>query len=286
MSVVITGATGHLGRLVVEELLDRGHGADGIIAAGRDTDRLSALAERGVRTARIDFEDPASLKAAFEGADTVLLVSGSEIGGRVPQHRNAIEAATASGVGHLVYTSALRADASPLTVAPEHKATEEIIAASGIPHTILRNGWYSENYAAAVQQGPRTGSIIGGAGQGRISSAARADYAAAAAVVVASGEGHGQIHELAGDTAWTMEELAARVAEASGSPVAYRDLGEREHRQALTDAGLPEALVDMLVSTDQAASQGWLEEDSGALSRLIGRPTTPLEESVAAALSS
>ena len=183
MTVVVTGATGHLGRLVVESLLERGYPAAGITATGRSTEKLADLAERGVTVRHADFEDRASLREAFEGADTVLLVSGSELGKRVEQHRNAIEAAKETGAGHLVYTSAPRANDTTLILAPEHKATEEILTASGLGYTILRNGWYTENYTGSIGGALAGGAVIGSAGEGKLSLATRADYAEAAAAV-------------------------------------------------------------------------------------------------------
>ncbi|MEV2278694.1 SDR family oxidoreductase [Nocardiopsis sp. NPDC049922] len=283
MSVVVTGATGHLGRLVVEELLAAGHPADRITAAGRDAGRLAALAERGVATARIDFEDPASLKAAFEGAGTVLLVSGSEIGRRVEQHRNAIEAARAAGVGHLVYTSAPRATTTSLVLAPEHKATEEILTASGLAYTILRNGWYHENYEQQLHQARETGAVVASVGEGRVASAARRDYAAAAAVVLRDPAKHvGAVHELSGDSAWTLDELAAALTEVLGREVAARNVTPEEHLAELTGAGLDEGTARFVVALDGNTRDGELAGTNGELARLIGRPTTPLVESLRA----
>jgi NAD(P)H dehydrogenase (quinone) len=284
MTIVVTGASGQLGRLVVEDLLDRGVPAAQIVAAVRTPEKAADLAARGVQVREADYDKPETLAPAFAGADELLLVSGSEPGRRVPQHQAAVEAAREAGVGHIVYTSILRADTTPLGLAPEHKATEELIRASGLPFTFLRNGWYAENYAAAIAQAASTGTLIGSAGDGRVSAAARADYAAAAAAVL-TGQGHqGQAYELGGAPAWTYSDLAAEIAKAAGTPVVYQNLTADQHRQALADAGLPRPFVELLVDSDQGIAAGHLEDHSGDLERLIGRPTTTLADTVAATL--
>ncbi|MEE2037352.1 SDR family oxidoreductase [Nocardiopsis sp. CT-R113] len=281
MSVVITGATGHLGRLVVADLLAHGHPADRIIATGRDTDRLAALAATGVRTARVDLDDPEALGAAFRGADTLLLISGSEVGRRVVQHTNAVEAAEEAGIGHIVYTSAPRATDTTLVLAPEHKATEEVLAASGIPATILRNGWYNENYEQQIGRARESGAVIGSVGGGRVASASRQDFAEAASAVLRDPRAHaGAVYELSGDTAWTYPELARDLGEVLGREVVYQDLTPEEHLAALTGAGLDEGTAAFVVALDGNIRDGELDATSGELSRLIGRPTTPLVETL------
>jgi NAD(P)H dehydrogenase (quinone) len=281
MSVVITGATGHLGRLVVEDLLAGGLPAERITATGRDTAKLADLAARGVATARADFDDPASLKAAFRGADTLLLVSGSEVGKRVDQHRHAVEAATEAGVGHIVYTSVLNAAETTLVLAPEHKATEEIILASGLPFTLLRNGWYSENYEQQLHQARETGTVLTSAGAGRVASASRPDYAAAAAAVLRDLALHtGRVYELSGDTAWGFDEFAAAVGEVLGREVVVNNVSPEEHLAVLTGAGLDEGTAGFVVGLDTGTRAGELSSTTGDLSRLIGRPTTPLVETL------
>jgi NAD(P)H dehydrogenase (quinone) len=277
MSVVITGATGQLGGLVIDDLLDGGADAAGITAAGRSSERLAELATKGVTTAQIDYEDPASLRVALRGAETLLLISGNEVGSRVGQHGNAVQTAAQAGVGHIVYTSVLRATATALVLAPEHKATEEIIADSGLTATILRNGWYNENSARHFPQARETGVIIGSAGQGRTASAARADYAAAAAAVLRDPAAHaGRTYELGGDTAWTNAELAEVLSEVLGREVVYRDLSPAEHREALLSAGLNAGAADFAVGLEGNIRDGELEVTTGDLSRLIGRPPPPL----------
>ncbi|WP_017583681.1 SDR family oxidoreductase [Nocardiopsis valliformis] len=281
MSVVVTGATGHLGRLVVESLLERGYSAAEVTATGRSTDKLADLVERGVTVRHADFEDRASLREAFEGADAVLLVSGSELGKRVEQHRNAIEAAKEAGVGHLVYTSAPKASDTTLILAPEHKATEEILADSGLSHTILRNGWYNENFEQVLEQAREHGALIGSAGEGRTASAARRDLAEAAAVVLTDPAPHaGAVYELSGDTAWTREELAGYVSELLGREIVYRDLSHEEHEAVLTSAGLDAGTAGFVVGLDRNTRDGELSATSGTLTKLIGRPTTPVTETL------
>lgn len=283
MSVVVTGATGHLGRLVVESLLERGLPAGEITATGRDTTKLADLAELGVSTARADFEDPASLRAAFAGAHTLLLVSGSEVGKRTSQHRNAIEAAKETGVGHIAYTSVLRADRSTLSLAPEHKATEEILAESGLPHTLLRNGFYSEVYVDRLEQAREHGAVVGSAGEGRVSSASRCDYAEAAAVVLLDPAAHaGAVHELVGDQAWTYSDLAAAIGEVLGREVAYRDLGDEGFRAVLSGTGMDEGTVEFVAGLEVATREGELRAEPGLLAKLIGRPTTPIVDTLRA----
>ena len=287
MTIVVTGATGHLGRLAVESLLAKGVAPADIVAGGRSIDKLADLAAQGVKVVPLDYTKPETLDAAFAGAEQVLLISASEPGNRVALHAAAIDAAKRAGVAHLVYTSAPKATTSELVLAPEHKATEELIAASGIPATILRNGWYTENYANTVEQARRTGEIVASVGAGRVSSASRKDYAEAAAAVLTDPATRGSVYELSGDTAWDYNEFAATVAELTGRPVVFRDVTPEEHAAILTSAGLDAGTAGFVVALDQNTKAGLLGETSGDLGRLIGRPTTPLldglSETVAAA---
>ncbi len=284
MSIVITGATGQLSRLIVESLLERGIPAADITAAGRNVDTLSDLAARGVRVARIDFDDPVSLELAFAGASTVMLVSGTAVGRRVEQHSRVIAAAHKAGVSHVVYTSAPSADSSALILAPEHKATEQVLRSSGIGFTILRNGWYTENYLDQVRTAAQTGTIIGSAGDGRVASAPRRDYAEAAAIVLSTPGHEGKVYELSGDEAWHFDDLASTAAALVGRPVEYTAVSPEEHSAMLIGAGLPEELVGFIVALDNNTRDGLLAVTSGELGALIGRPTTPLREALAAAL--
>jgi NAD(P)H dehydrogenase (quinone) len=284
MTIVVTGATGHLGRLVVENLLDRGVPGAQIVAAVRTPEKAAGLAARGVQVREADYDRPETLAPAFAGADRLLLVSSSDPGRRLPQHQAAVDAARQAAVGHLAYTSILRADTTPLGLAPDHKATEELIRAAGLPFTFLRNGWYTENYDAAITQAAVTGTLFGSAGDGRVSAAARADYAAAAAAVLTS-EGHqGKAYELGGEPAFSYAELAAEISRAAGTPVAYQNLTAEAHKRALADTGLPEFYVELLVDSDQGIAAGLLEERSGDLQNLIGRPSITLADAVAASL--
>jgi NAD(P)H dehydrogenase (quinone) len=284
MTIVVTGATGHLGRLIVEALLRDGVAPSNIVAGGRNLAKLDDLVARGVRVARLDYNDHGSLSEALAGADTLMLVSASEPGKRVEQHKAVIDAAVASGVTRIVYTSAPRATTSHLILAPEHKGTEELIAASGIPATILRNGWYTENYAQAARQAADTGTLVSSVGDGRVSSASRKDYADAAAVVLTTGGHEGKVYELSGDVAWSQTELAAAIAEVTGKHVEYASVGTEQHAALLKSAGLDEGTIGFVTALDANTRDGLLGETSGDLSRLIGRPTTPLVEGLAAAV--
>lgn len=281
--ITVTGASGQLGRLVVEALLKK-LAAGEIVAAVRNPEKVADLAARGVQVRQADYDQPASLVAAFKGADKLLLISASEVGRRVPQHRAVIDAAKAAGVGLLAYTSILHADTSPLPLAAEHKETESLIRASGLPAVILRNGWYTENYTAGIPSALQYGVVLGSAKQGRIASAARADFAEAAAAVLTQENQAGRIYELAGDESYTLGELAAEIAGQSGKVVAYQDLPESEYKNALLGAGLPDFLATLLAESDVGASKGGLFDDSRQLSALINRPTTPLAELVRLAL--
>ena len=283
MSLVVTGATGHLGRLTVEALLRRGVPAAEIVATGRRTDSLDDLAARGVTVRRADFDDPASLPSAFAGAERLLLVSGSEVGSRLPQHAAAVEAAARAGVGLLAYTSIAHADRSSLLLARDHRETEELLARSGVPHVLLRNSWYTENYTAQLPVYLEHG-IAGAAGDGRISAAPRADYAEAAAVVL-TGDGHtGATYELGG-VGFTMTELARAVAGATDRQVTYTDLPVEQYAQVLVDAGLPAAAAAVLADGDRGAADGELLVDPADLATLLGRPATPLADAVATAVA-
>jgi NAD(P)H dehydrogenase (quinone) len=284
MSIIVTGATGHLGRLAVESLLKRGVPAEQIVAAGRKVDTIDDLAEQGVRVQAIDYDRPETLGPAFEGASKLLLISGSELGQRIPQHRHAVDAAVAAGVGLIAYTSAPRADTTSMLLAREHRATEEMIQASGLPFVLLRNDWYLELYTDQIPNYLTQGEIVGSAGDGRISAASRADFAEAAAVVLTS-EGHeGMVYELAGDEAFTQAELAAELSRQTGRPIAYRDVPLAETKARLLGFGLPEEVATVIADVDRAIAAGDLLVTSGDLSRLIGRPTTRLSQAVAGAL--
>ncbi|MGW7584481.1 SDR family oxidoreductase [Kitasatospora sp. NPDC054768] len=280
---VVTGATGQLGRLVVEGLLAEVPASE-VAVAVRSAEKAADLAARGVTVRVVDYDKPETLAGAFAEGDRVLLISGSEVGRRIPQHRAVVEAAKAAGVALLAYTSI--PGAATFRLADEHKATEELILASGLPHAFLRNGWYTENYLGDAAGAVARGVVLGSAGQGRVATAPRADYAAAA-VAVLVGEGHrGEVYELSGDAAWSLPELAAELAKASGRPVGHRDVTPAEHLDALVGAGLPQGFAEALVDVDAGIARGELAGTPGDLARLIGRPTVPLAESVRAALNS
>ena len=282
MRIAVTGATGHLGRLVIDALLERGAPAGQVVAVVRDTGRAGDLAARGVQVRHGDYDQPDTLATALAGTDKVLLVSGSELGQRVEQHRAVVEAAAAAGVRLLAYTSIPKADTTPLLLAAEHRATEELIRASGLPFAFLRNSFYLEVYTGQLPTYLEHGAIVGAAGDGRVSAATRADYAAAAAAVL-TGDGHdGAVYELGGDDAFTMTELAAAVSARTGRDIPYRDLPFEEYTRVLTGAGLPEPLAAVVADSDAGVARGDLLVTTGELSRLIGRPTTPYTDALAA----
>jgi NAD(P)H dehydrogenase (quinone) len=280
MSYVVTGATGHLGRLTVEALLERGVDPAEIVATGRSVDKLADLADRGVRVERLDFDDVPASVPWLNDADVLLLVSGSEVGKRVPQHTAIVELAQRAGVRRLVYTSAPKADDTTLVVAPEHAATEAVIRESGLPFTFLRNGWYTENYVPTFDQARATGVVSGSAGDARFASAPRADFAEAAAVVLTTDGHDGAVYELSGDTAWDFDELASVVGDALGREVTYQRLTPEEHLAALVGVGLDEGTAGFVVALDQNATEGLLGVTTGELGKLLGRPTVPLAETV------
>lgn len=279
--IVVTGASGHLGRLVVEQLVQRVP-AERVVAAVRNPEKARDLAAKGVQIRQADYARPETLGPALAGAEKVLLVSSSEVGQRATQHAAVIAAARQAGVKLLAYTSILRADTSPMALAAEHKATEEAIRASGLAHAILRNGWYIENYTENLGPALQHGAIVGSARSGRIAAATRADYAAAAVAVLTGAPGK-PVYELAGDAPFTMAELAALVSKHAGKPIAYADLPPAQYRSILVGAGVPGPFADLLVDSDVHAAEGALDGSSADLRALIGRATTPLAEAVKAA---
>jgi NAD(P)H dehydrogenase (quinone) len=282
---LVTGASGNLGRLTVRALLERGVTPSDVVATARDTDAVADLAALGVVVRRADYTDPTSLKEAFLGVDRALLVSSSAVGERIAQHANVIEAAKEADVELLGYTSITHADTSEMFLAREHRQTEELLAASGLPTVLLRNSWYFENYTGQAATALEHGVVLGAAGEGRVSGAALADFAAAAAAALVAEDQAGRVHELGGDTAFTLDEYAAALAAESGSPVVYRDLPTAEYIAALVGAGVPEPFAGVLADSDLGIARGELLADSGDLARLIGRPTTTLAEAIRAALA-
>jgi len=281
MKTGVTGATGQLGRLVVEKLKEKGL-AENVVALVRTPQKAADL---GVEAREFDYSNPEKLGDALQGIEKLILISGNELGQRATQHANVIEAAKKAGVKGVVYTSLLHAGTSSLSLAPEHLATEKTLQASGLAYTILRNGWYTENYTGSVAGAVAAGAFIGSAGEGKISSAARADFADAAVEVV-SGEGHeGRIYELAGDESYTLAELAAEISKQSGKSIPYNNLPETEYAKVLKSFGIPEGFAGAIASWDVSASKGDLFDESHQLSKLIGKPTTPLAQTVKEALA-
>ncbi|TCK26187.1 SDR family oxidoreductase [Pseudonocardia endophytica] len=283
MTYAVTGASGPLGGLAVEALLERGVPAGEIVAIVRDPDKAAGLAARDVQVRRGDYSEPGSLATALDGVDRLLLVSGSEVGRRVAQHGNVIDAARAAGVGRIVYTSLPRADTSSLPLAPEHKATEELLAAADVATTVLRNNWYAENYTARTAEYVERGAILSATGDGRIGLATRADYAAAAAAALVDDSHAGRTYELAGPPV-TLGDLAAAITEVTGRTVVHTSVTPAELVATLTGAGLDEGTAQFVGALDEGISRGDLDVDSTDLVALVGRPSTPLVEAVRAAL--
>lgn len=280
MTIAITGSTGQLGRLVVQKV--KATAPDRIlIALARSREKAEDL---GIRVREADYERPDTLLAALKGVETLLLISGSELGKRTGQHRNVIEAAKQNRVSGIVYTSILHADRSPLNIAEEHRATETMLVSSGIPHTILRNGWYNENYINSIATAVMHGALIGSAGEGRISAASRADYAEAAARVLTDDRHTGATYELAGDESFTMSELAAEISRQSGRQIPYQDLPEADYAAALREVGVPDSFATAIASWDVCAAEGALSDGSQQLAKLIGRRTTPISDTVSTVL--
>jgi NAD(P)H dehydrogenase (quinone) len=281
MKIGITGATGQLGRIIVEKL--RSNSSGDVVALVRDPQKAADL---GVEVRLADYDRPETLISALKGIDILLLISANEIGKRAEQHKRVLEAAKANGVGRIVYTRLLRADTSSLSLAREHFETEEMIKASGIPFTILRNGWYTENYTGSTGGALAGGAFLGSAGAGKISSASREDYAEAA-VAVLTQEGHsGRTYELAGDTSYTLADLAQELSRQTGRDIPYRDLPQQEYAAALEGFGVPAHFAAAIDGWDVSASEGALASNDRTLSNLIGRTTTPMPETVGAALRS
>lgn len=278
----ITGASGHLGRLALDALLETVEAAQ-VVALVRDPAKLAEVAARGVQVRRFDYDAPQTLAPALAGIERLLLVSSSEVGKRAAQHQAVIDAAKAAGVKFVAYTSILRADTSPMGLAIEHRATEAALTESGLAHALLRNGWYTENYVQSAPAAVEHGALLGAAGDGKISGASRADYAAAA-VKVLTGEATSKTYELAGDEAFTLTQFARALSEIAGKPVIYKNLPQADYAAALKAAGLPAPVAEMLAESDAKAAKGSLFDDGRALSGLIGRPTTPFRETLATGL--
>jgi NAD(P)H dehydrogenase (quinone) len=283
MKIAVTGATGQLGRLAVQDLLDT-QPARNIIALVRDAAKAADLAARGVQVRVAGYDDGPALQAVLAGVDKLLLVSSSEVGQRFTQHKTVIDAAKAAGVQYVVYTSAPRASTSALILAPEHKATEEYLTGSGLRYTIVRNNWYTENYLQQLEMARHTGTVVAAAGQGRVASASRADYAAGAAAVLLGAGHEGKIYEFSGDYAWDFNELASAMASVLGRQVTYQPVDGPTLINILKGVGLDEGTAGFLAALDANIAAGMLAETSGELSALLGRPTTPLKDGLRAAL--
>ncbi|GGF08445.1 NAD(P)H dehydrogenase (quinone) [Chishuiella changwenlii] len=276
MKIAITGATGQLGRLTVSKLKEK-TAKENLVALVRTPEKAADL---GIEAREFDYSKPETLATSLQGIDTLFLISGSEIGQRETQHKNVINAAKEAGVKRIVYTSLLYATDSEMALAKEHVATEKLLSESGLSYTILRNGWYTENYAGSIAGALQAGAFIGSAQNGKISSATREDFAEAAAVVLTN-EGHeNKIYELAGDDAYTLSDLASEISKQTGKNIPYNDLTEEEYTKVLVSVGLPEGFAQILADSDAKAAKGSLYSEDKTLSKLIGRPTTPLADVV------
>ncbi|WP_406689541.1 SDR family oxidoreductase [Saccharopolyspora sp. ID03-671] len=283
MSIVVTGATGNLGSLVVEGLL-RKVPADEVAVVVRDASKAAALAARGVELRIADYDTPDTFSEAFNDGDVVLLISSPDAGRRIPQHRAVIDAAKETGVARIVYTGVLGGPNADFVLADDHKATEQAILDSGLTWTFLRNGWYSENYTGQIPTQLEHG-VVGSAGDGKVGSATRQDYAEAAIAVLTESGHDNRSYELSGDQAWTLSEYAAELSRQSGKTVTYSDVPPETLKGILTGAGVPDGFADILVDVDVSAiAKGLLQGGTGDLARLIGRPTTPIADTIAAAL--
>lgn len=281
MKIGITGATGHLGQIIVGKLKEKVP-AENIVALVRSPQKA---AEMGIEAREFNYNDPEPMVETLQGIDKLMLISASEIGKRIEQHSHIIEAAKKAGVKEIVYTSLLRADTSTLVLAGEHLETENKIKASGIPYTILRNGWYTENYTGSLNDVIKHGVLMGSSDEGKISSASRTDFAEAAVVVLTT-EGHtGKIYELGGDEFFTMSDYAAEISKQSGKTIPYKNLPPEEFAAALQNAGMPEGYAQFYAGTHVSTEKGDLYDDTHQLSKLIGRATTPLSEVIAKALN-
>ncbi|MFC5679619.1 SDR family oxidoreductase [Aeromicrobium endophyticum] len=283
MTIAVTAASGQLGTLVIDSLLTRVPASE-IVAIVRDSAKAQPLQDKGVTVRLASYDDPAALAEALQGVDKLLLISGNEFGKRTAQHTNVIDAASAQGVSLLAYTSAPAVDTSTLPVAPEHLATEQYLATTELDVVVLRNGWYHENYLSSVDAARHTGAVLTSAGDGKVSSAARADFAEAAAVVLTSDQPLKPVYELGGDVAWSQADLAATLSELLGTAVTVAEVSPEEQATALAEAGVPQMWVDFTVATDASIKNGELEVPGNDLSALIGRPTTPLADSLRAAV--
>ena len=283
MKIAITGATGQLGNLVIEQLLQL-TAAQNIVALVRKIDKAEHFKVQGIEPREFDYDRPETLVPALLGIDKLLLISANEIGRRTPQHQAVIDAAKVAGVPYLAYTSLLRADTSPLGLAQEHRETEKLIQDSGITYTFLRNNWYSENYLAGVAHTIEIGTLFGAAQDGRISSASRIDYAEAAAKVLTSTGHENKTYELAGSESFSLSDLATFIGQAVNKDIIYQNLSAEEYTQGLTQAGLPAGLVDVIVDADIQTIQGAMYSDSKDLEQLIGHKTTSIQDSIKAAL--
>ncbi len=280
MTIAITGATGQLGKLAIAALKSRGAGD--VVALARDPAKAAGL---GASVRAFDYTKPAGMAASLAGITTLVLISSNDFNDRLGQHKAVIDAARAAGVGHVIYTSILKGAQSPMILAQDHIGTESYLKSSGLPHTVLRNGWYFENYTGSLAGAVAAGSMVGSSGDGRVAPAARADFAEAIAAVALNPAEQGKVHELAGDVAFTLSDMAVEVSAQTGKTIGYASMPKADYAALLQSFGLPEGFAMILADSDDHASRGALLDESGTLGRLIGRPTTSLAAAVRAGLA-
>ncbi len=282
----ITGASGQLGQLVLEELLQLNVSPKSIVAIARTPEKLTDFAEKGIDVRYGDYSKPDTLNKALEGLRKLLLISSSEVGQRTNQHQAVIAAAKRQSVPFIAYTSILRAPESPLLLAAEHQQTEDILQESGLDICILRNGWYSENYTMGIGNALNIGGVYGCAGDGKFSTAPRRDYALAAATVLSQDKHSNKIYELAGDEGFSLTDFANFISKDSGKNISYNNLEQDSFKNVLVEAGLPEGFAALLANSEAEAAHGWLFDDQHQLSQLIGRKTVPISTSVKEVIAS
>lgn len=276
--ILISGASGHLGSLVIKHLIEsQGIAAADIIATSRDPSKLSALAAKGVETRAADFSTPSTLAAAFQGVDRLLIISTDAIGARIDQHKAAIEAAQKASVQRIFYTSMPKAETSAIIFAPEHAASEAAIKSSGLAYTIFRNGWYMENLFMSLPQIVSSGQWYTSAGDGRTGYIAREDIARAIAAGIAHPVAENITYNLNGDVGHSNHDIAALVSDITAKQIDVINLNDEQLLNGMLATGVPANFAPFLVSTNAATRAGDLDRISDDAANLSGHPLTTLK---------